>query len=130
MPSASVHRPSRTASIVACTTLLVAAVAGCSSEDDGDSADGASKDPVTVEITFADGEVTPTGERVELSPGQELDLEVTADEAGEIHVHSDPEQELEYPEGTKTFTLSFDRPGQIEVESHDLDVVILQLQVQ
>lgn len=129
MRSVSFPRPCRTASILACAALLAAGLAGC-----GDSEEGGGlqpdQDPVTVQVTFQDGEVTPSGERVELAVGQELDLEVTADEPGEIHVHSDPEQELEYPAGTKTFTLDFDRPGQIEVESHDLDVVILQLEVQ
>lgn len=122
------HRPSRAASAVACAALLAAGLAACGGSDGGGGS-GSDKDPVTVEVTFKDGEVTPSGDRVELAVGQELDLEVTADEPGTIHVHSDPEQELEYPQGTKTFTLDFDRPGQIEVESHDLDVVIAQLEV-
>ena len=124
----SLHRPSRAASIVAGAVLLGAALAGCGGNDSDSS--GSTKDPVVVDVTFKDGEVTPSGERVDLAVGQELDLKVTADEAGEIHVHSDPEQELAYPAGTKTFKLDgFDRPGQIVVESHTLDVVILQLEV-
>ena len=125
----SLHRPSRAASIVAGAVLVAAALAGCGGGQDGDSS-GSTKDPVVVDVTFQDGKVTPSGERLDLAVGQELDLEVKADEAGEIHVHSDPEQELEYPAGTKTFELDgFERPGQIVVESHTLDVVILQLEV-
>jgi hypothetical protein len=45
-------------------------------------------------------------------------------------VHSDPEQELEYDAGTTTLTLTnLDRPGVVEVESHTLDKVIVQLEV-
>jgi hypothetical protein len=128
MRNVSLHRPSRAVSVVAGAALVVAALAGCGGNDSESS--GSSKDPVVVDVTFKDGKVTPSGERVDLAVGQELDLKVTADEPGEIHVHSDPEQELEYPAGTKTFTLDgFERPGQIVVESHTLDVVILQLEV-
>ena len=99
------------------TTAAAAAVAG------------GADDVKTIEITFADGDVTPSGERVEVGVGQPIDLEVTADEAGEIHVHSEPEQELEYAEGETTLKLQIDRPGIVEVESHDLDKVIVSLEV-
>ena len=98
---------------------------------DGEGADGGdgTDEPVVVEITFEDGEVTPNGERVEVGAGQPIDLEVTADEPGEIHIHSDPEQEIAYDEGTETIALQIDRPGVVAVESHDLDQVIVQLEV-
>src|SRR4051794_22509447 len=66
--------------------------AGSSSSTDGDS--------VTVEVTRKDGAFTPNGERVELGVDQTLVLTITSDEAGEFHVHSTPEQEIEYDEGT------------------------------
>ncbi len=45
-------------------------------------------------------------------------------------MHSDPEQELEYGEGTTTVTIQgIDQPGTVDVESHDLDKVIVQLEV-
>ena len=52
----------------------------------------------------------PNGERVEVAAGQQIELVVTADAPGEIHVHSSPEQELEYDAGTTTLELS-DRPA-------------------
>jgi hypothetical protein len=61
--------------------------------------------------------------------GQEIDLVVTADQPGEIHVHSTPEQELAYEAGTTTLPLTIDQPGVVEVESHDLDLTIVQLEV-
>ncbi|WP_183098771.1 hypothetical protein [Nocardioides pelophilus] len=112
---------------VALTVLAGAALSACGSDDSGDG-DGAD-DPVVVEITFEDGEVTPNGERVEVDAGQPVDLEVTADAPGSIHLHSDPEQEFEYDAGTETFEIQIDRPGIVEVESHELEVIIVQLEV-
>ena len=114
-----------TARWITLALLAGGALSACGS-DDGDTG---SEDPVVVEITFKDGEVEPNGERVEVDAGQPIDLEVTADEPGEIHVHSDPEHELAYDAGTETFEIQIDRPGVVEVESHDLDQVIVQLEV-
>ena len=81
-------------------------------------------------MTFDGDSVDPSGERVEVATGQDIELDVTADEAGEIHVHSSPEQELEYDEGESTVTIKgIDQPGIVEVESHSLDQVIVQLEV-
>jgi hypothetical protein len=109
--------------------LAAAGLTACG--DDGDSPSKGSDDkPVVVEITFKDGSVTPNGDRIDVSPGQGIDLEVTADEPGEIHVHSDPEHEFEYGAGTtKLPEFEVDRPGIVVVESHTLDKVIVQLEV-
>ncbi|PVG81575.1 hypothetical protein DDE18_16325 [Nocardioides gansuensis] len=83
----------------------------------------------TIEITVAGDTVSPSGERVEVPLGEEVVLEVTADAPGELHVHSTPEQELAYEAGTTSFPLTFDQPGVVEVESHDLGLTIVQLEV-
>ncbi|WP_457206904.1 hypothetical protein [Nocardioides sp. P5_C9_2] len=90
-----------------------------------------SPDPATqtIEITFEGDTVTPNGERVEVPLGEEIELVVTADAPGELHVHSTPEQELEYAAGTTTLPLVIDQPGVVEVESHDLELTIVQLEV-
>ena len=45
-------------------------------------------------------------------------------------MHSDPEQELEYDAGDSTVTIEgIDTPGTVDVESHTLDKVIVQLEV-
>ena len=81
-------------------------------------------------MTFEGDTVTPNGERVEVETGQPIELNVTADAPGEIHVHSDPEQELEYDEGSSTVEIApIDQPGVVDVESHDLEAVIVQLEV-
>ena len=73
--------------------------------------------------------MTPNGEKVEVGVGQKIELHVTADAAGEIHVHSTPEQELEYDEGTTDLSLTIDKPGLVDVESHSLEKTIVQLEV-
>lgn len=83
---------------------------------------------VVVDVTIADGEVTPQGDRVEVEVGEPVTLRVTSDEADEIHVHSDREHSLDVEAGTPgELTFTVDRPGQVAVESHHLDVTIVQL---
>jgi hypothetical protein len=98
-------------------------------DDDANPTDGVGT-PVSIDVTFEGGTVTPNGDRVEVDTGQPVELDITADEAGEIHVHSDPEQTLAYDEGTSTVEIEgIDQPGVVDVESHNLDAVIVQLEV-
>jgi hypothetical protein len=82
-----------------------------------------------IEITFEGDSVTPNGDRVEVKAGEPIELRVTADAPGEIHVHSNPEQELAYSVGSSTLDLTIDQPGIVEVESHELEKIIVQLEV-
>ena len=112
--------------------LLALTLAGCGSSGSGSKGTSASKDSSgtpTIDITFKGESVTPQGESVKVKAGDPLKLHITADKAGEIHVHSSPEQELTYPAGTTDKTLTLDQPGVVDVESHTLDKLILQLQV-
>ncbi len=110
--------------------VLVGATLSACGDDEDSGKDKASEDPVVVQITFENGEVTPDGDRIDVDAGQPIELEVTADEPGEIHVHSDPEHEFEYDAGTQTLeTFEIDRPGIVVVESHTYDKVIVQLEV-
>ncbi|HSF36135.1 MAG TPA: hypothetical protein VLA70_08475 [Nocardioides sp.] len=86
-------------------------------------------DSVAVTVSREGGSFTPNGERVELGIGQALVLTIEADEAGELHVHSTPEQDISYDAGTSEHEIVIDRPGVVEVESHDPDVILLQLEV-
>lgn len=81
-----------------------------------------------IKITFADGTVTPSGERVEVEVGEPITLAITADAPGELHAHTTEELTLEYPAGESEQTIVLDQPGVVEVESHDLEQVIVQLQ--
>jgi predicted small secreted protein len=110
--------------LVVCTTGL----AGCG--DDDSSGDGKDLQTKTIDVTIQGDSVTPNGDRVEVKVGQPIELVVKADAEGEIHVHSDPEHELEYGEGTTTLApFTIDKPGIVEVESHALEKTIVQLEV-
>ena len=116
------HRtPTALASVLCAVTLL----AGCG-EDETTPAPPTSE---SIEITFDSDCVTPNGERDEVERGEEIELVVKSDEPGELHVHSTPEQELEYGAGTTSLTLVIDEPGVVDVEAHELEVVVVQLEV-
>lgn len=83
----------------------------------------------TVDITIKDGKVTPNGDRIKAEIGEPVALNIEAERAGELHVHSTPEQKIEYPAGTSSKKLTIDTPGIVDVEEHELGQVIVQLQV-
>lgn len=83
----------------------------------------------TVDITIKGGQVTPNGDRVKAKAGEPVTLRITADTAGEMHVHSTPEQRVEFARGTSTERLIIDKPGIVDVEDHGLGQVVVQLEV-
>ena len=83
----------------------------------------------TIDVTVSGNTVDPSGERVEAKVGEEIILRVTSDAPGEIHVHSTPEQELTYKAGTTDLPLTIGQPGLVDVESHTLNMIIVQLEV-
>jgi Flp pilus assembly protein TadD len=134
---------STTVAVIAATAL---GLSGCASADDTEPEDGAttsatptesgsssSTEPtpagVVVEITFDGDSVTPNGERVDAKVGEPVTLEIDADAAGELHVHSTPEQEIAYDAGTSTHKVTFDQPGVVDIESHDLEKIVVQVEV-
>ena len=104
--------------------------AATSTSDPAPSAD--TGDRVVVDITIADGQVTPNGEKVDVAVGQEVQLNVTSDADDEIHAHTDDAAgyELEVKAGepaTGRFTVA--SAGSFEVESHHLEKIIVILNV-
>ena len=89
----------------------------------------AAADSVTIDITIADGQVTPNGKKINIEVGQTIVLNVTSDEADEIHAHTEGDgYELEVAAGKKvTGKFEINSPGSYEVESHHLEKVIVIL---
>jgi len=81
-----------------------------------------------IEIEF-EGDQAPEVERIQIAVGETVELVVTSDQPGELHVHSDPEQTLAYDAGTTRLSLTIDRPGVVEVERHEPEALVLQLEV-
>ena len=107
---------------------LVAAVSALTSCS-GDDSSGSSGGSTSIHITIKDGKVTPNGDRVKAKVDKPVTLHIDADTAGEIHVHSTPEQHIEFEKGTSTKKLTIKQPGIVDVEDHALDQVIVQLEV-
>jgi hypothetical protein len=108
--------------------ICSAGLTACGDSDSPDSS-GSDQGTKTIDVTFSGDSVTPNGDRVDVGVGQKIELVVKADKAGEIHVHSSPEQELDYQAGTTTLPLTIDQPGIVTVESHALNKTIVQLEV-
>lgn len=117
-------RAARTALSALTLVLLAGSLAGCG----GEQADSDSPPDPALTITFAEGDVSPKGERVSMDAGTPFEFTVVADEAGTLHVHSSPEQELDYAEGTTELSLTIPKPGIVDVESHELEVIVVQLE--
>ncbi len=139
---ARVKQPIRTAGVaipaLALTALLLA---GCSSGSSSGSAStaapaGASTSASASEpaytVTVVGKTVTGVPTRITVSPGEKVKLVVTADRTSELHVHAaDPEVETHTQTG-QPVTVEFDakkEPGLYEVEMHEPDLLLFQVQV-
>ena len=121
----------RTTALVSALLLTLLSLTACSDDSGSTGSTGStgSGGKVTIDITVKDGKVTPHGDRVKAKVGQPVTLNIDADTSGEIHVHSSPEQEIEFDKGTSTKKLTIDQPGIVDVEDHALEQVIVQLEV-
>jgi hypothetical protein len=82
-----------------------------------------------IEVTIRNGEVTPSGERVDVKVGQPIELVVTSDAADELHVHSTPEHAFAFDAGVhhQVFGFTLRQPGVVEVELHELGDIVATL---
>ncbi|HET8663768.1 MAG TPA: hypothetical protein VFM08_05575 [Nocardioides sp.] len=115
--------------VAAVAVALVSALTltACGS-DDSSSGDGAGLPVKKIAITFQGEDTTPNGSDIDVKVGQPIELDVTADQPGEIHVHSTPEQEFEYDAGDTTLQMKpIEAPGRVTVESHTFDKTLFIL---
>ncbi|MEV7566809.1 hypothetical protein [Streptomyces tanashiensis] len=83
----------------------------------------------TLTLTITGTTVQPPPSRIELKKGERLTLRVTSDRADTLHVHG-YDRELPLSPGTPgTLTLTADRTGLFEVETHESGLVLTQLVV-
>jgi hypothetical protein len=129
------------AAAAAAIVLATLALSACSSAEDskpddaatatdgGSTSESSKPGGVVVDITFDGDTVTPNGERIDGKVGEPITLNIDADAPGELHVHSTPEQEIAYDAGTSTHEVTFDQPGIVDIESHHLEKVVVQVEV-
>jgi hypothetical protein len=101
---------------------------GCSAgeRDEPASEDGSASEAVTeVEIAIEGGEVTPQGERYDVTLGEPIRLIVDSDMPDELHLHGTPVQTFDVEAGEdQVFELTLEQPGVAELESHELGVLV------
>lgn len=97
--------------------------------DEPSKAEAPEPEGTVVDITINGDNVEPSGARVEAELGEPVVLQITSDREGELHVHSTPEQEVAFGEGTTEAELTIEQPGVVEVEDHHSGLVIVQLEV-
>src|SRR5689334_21622666 len=107
-------------------------LAGCggdgpAEESGGSGSSGSSSTDLDVEVKG--DTITPTNEQVEIGVGDTVTLHVTSDRAGELHVHSSPEQELEFEKGETDLPITLDKPGAVDVEEHASETLVLRILV-
>ena len=95
------------------------------------SSSSSNANAVVIDITIANRQVTPSGQKLNLSRGQTVIMHVTSDMDDEIHAHTGGDgYELEVTAGkpaTGSFVVS--DPGSFEIESHHLEKIIAILNV-
>jgi hypothetical protein len=139
---------------VAGLAVIVLGLTGCASQDDGPDSDTTASETAsatpsespgsstpsptptptaaagtTIEITIKGHDISPNGKTVKASVGEPVTLAITADAAGELHVHSTPDQEVAFAAGSSSHELTFDRPGVVEVEDHHSGKVVVKLEI-
>jgi hypothetical protein len=120
----------RFSTTVAVSFTLVLALAACGSgdEDTAPPAEPTDLGPLLT-VTIDGDEVSPNAEEIELGTGDKLLVEVDSDRAGELHVHSAPEQLVEFADGTTNSEIVVNTPGTVEVEDHDTGAVVALIEV-
>jgi predicted small lipoprotein YifL len=106
--------------------LVALTTAGCG----GDGPSSGPQSTKVIDVTVSGRSTTPSGQTIDVGVGQRIELRVTADAPGEIHVHSSPaEQEFQYGKGTSTIEVEpIQAPGRVTVESHTLGKTLFILQ--
>ncbi len=116
----------RRARLVALPLLAVLALAGCS-DDSGD--DNGSDDKVTsINVTVEGGNVDPNGAQISVPVDEPIALVISADKPGELHVHTDEGIEIEFDKGQTITSITLDRPGVFEVELHEPEKIVMELE--
>jgi hypothetical protein len=83
----------------------------------------------TVEVGITGDRVTPNAVVVDLSVGDPLRFEFETDRAGQLHVHSKPEQFVDFGAGRTVKEITIKTPGSVEVEEHDTSAVVAIIEV-
>jgi plastocyanin len=102
----------------------VLTVAGCA--DDSEPETSPSPADTTVKVTIKGDSVDPVAKQVHIGVGDTITMKVDSDRAGELHVHSTPEQSFDFESGTSSFDVTLDKPGTVDIEEHVSDTLLVR----
>lgn len=112
--------------LAAFVAALVCGLVAC-----GGSTDNTAAAPLVIDVTIANGQVTPTNATLQAKVRQQITLHVTSDATDELHVHSTPDHKFQVAAAPhQTFDFAVEVPGNVAVELHHLDRTIATIQVQ
>lgn len=126
------HYLPRAAGATIALLVLTGCGASASTDDDQDQADPtpSQHEHSAIEVTVADGEVSPPATEHAFELGDEVTLTITSDEADELHLHG-YDEELALPAGeAATLTFTADIPGVFEAELHESGLLLFELKVE
>lgn len=83
----------------------------------------------TLAVKITGDKVSPNATSIELEKGEPLLITFDADRGGELHVHSKPEQYVDFEAGTSRQRIVITTPGVVEIEDHDTNDVLAVLEV-
>lgn len=114
--------------IAAWVAALACALVGCGGKSSPVQPAAAALD---INVTIANGQVTPTNATLQAKVNQQITLHVTSDATDELHVHSTPDHKFQVAAApNQTFGFSVGVPGNVEVELHHLNRTVATIQVQ
>lgn len=120
------------------TTLVVSGCGGSENASPTSTADASTQTSTAqatpagleIDISIADGAVTPTNATYDTTVGQPIVLNVDSDADDELHVHSEPEHTFEVKSGEdQKFEFTVEIPGRVDVELHHLGRTVATIAV-
>ena len=95
----------------------------------GSTSAAPSPDVKVIAVRYRSGKVTPSPDRISVSKGQNVRIEVTSDATDEIHVHGYDLTAGLAPNRTAVVSFRANQTGLYEVEVEDAGVLLFQLLV-
>lgn len=130
--SADENGPADPADIQATESINIPSVTPTEPAGTGESTvppTGEAPDEADLEIVIAGDEVAPNAAEISVGRGETVLISFDSDRAGELHVHSKPEQYVEFAAGVSQQEIVIDVPGQVEVEDHETGAVVAVISV-
>ena len=109
--------------------LVTEPTATASATESGTSSPSPTETAKVIDVTMKGSKVTPAPDKVKVDKGEKVVINITRDSDGEVHVHDYGVSKQAKAGVPVELAFTADKVGVFEVEAHDPDVLLLQLQV-